>query len=165
MGRKRLGSLDIQEDVEFYERSWRVARFTLGVLLALMLATAVGAFGGGPLSHARAGGPEKPFRVEYERLVRFGASTRLRVHVRPGDQSTAAFTLNREFLDAFLISHVTPAPAGTRLVRGGVTYLFGAEPGTVAEILVELQPARRGLIRGEIASESSRLRLTQFVFP
>ena len=31
----RVASLDNEEDLEFQERSWRVARFTLGALLAL----------------------------------------------------------------------------------------------------------------------------------
>jgi hypothetical protein len=142
-----------------------MSRITMGVLLALMLATAAGAFGNGPLSHARAGRPDDPLRVEYQRLLRFGAVTRLRIHLNPADQAATAFTLNREFLDAYTISRVTPTPAATRLVRDGVSYHFAAEPGAQTEILLELQPARRGVIRGEIASESSRLRLTQFVFP
>jgi hypothetical protein len=50
-------------------------------------------------------------------------------------------------------------------VAEGVTYRFAAEPASTADVLFELQPARRGVIRGEIASGSARLRLTQFVFP
>jgi hypothetical protein len=165
MGRKRLGSLDILEDLEFHDASWRVARITMGVLLALMLATALGAFGSGPLSHARAGNPAEGPRVEYERLLRFGASTRLRIQLGAAQDSTAVVALDRAFLDAFQIRAVTPEPQSTRLGHDGVVYEFAVEPGSNSRVLLELQPARRWAIRSTLHAGQTPLTLTQFVYP
>lgn len=165
MERKRVSSLQIEEDLGFHETSWRVARVTLTLLIAVMLATAIGAFGGGPLSHARALDSTGANRVEFERLLRFGASTRLRIHLGPARDGVATFTLDRVFVEAYQILRITPEPESASLIQEGVAYRFAVEPGSDAEVLLELQPARRWLVRGTIRAGDAPLTLTQFVFP
>ena len=57
---KRVGDLELNQDLAFQYREWAVQRGSRWVLAVFVIAAALGAFGGGPLTHARAGAPGSP---------------------------------------------------------------------------------------------------------
>jgi hypothetical protein len=159
------GNLEVGEDLAFQRWQWRAAQILWAALLAVMAATVLGVFGGGPLSRARAGDAGAPLFVDYERLARFGASMRLVVHARPQPDGDIRFTIDRSILDAFVILHVTPPPASTVVAGSGVEYRFRTGTNGPAAVIVEVQPATRWGVEGAIASPDASVRLRSFIFP
>ena len=74
MAEMKHRGLQIDENLQFQQREWRTSRAAWIVLLLTMAAMALGLFGNGPLSEARAGEPGDALWVEYSRFGRFGAT-------------------------------------------------------------------------------------------
>jgi hypothetical protein len=162
---RRVGSLEVEEDLDFQSRQWPASRALWAVLLALMLATVLGVFGSDPLSRQHAGAPDAPLRVEYERVARFGSSVRLVVHARPQPDGDVRFALARSLLDAFRVRHVTPAPSSSAIVERGVEYRFRAGRSGTATVIFEMQPAIRWSVHGQIESPDGAVHFSQFILP
>lgn len=138
MGRSRV--LDSEADQEFHRREWLIERIGwLGVAIFLVLAFA-GLFGGGPLSHARAGNAEGS--IEYERFVRSGTSTDLVITPAHADPSGLhRVEITADYLEAFRIERITPQPTATRMAGPHLVYEFAAAaPG--AAISFQVHPER-----------------------
>jgi hypothetical protein len=161
---KRFGTLELEEDLAFQRRQWRAAQVLWLVLVATMVATALGVFGNGLLSQARVG-PAHGLHVEYERIVRFGASVRLVVRATPRPDGAVRFTIDRSLLEAFRVQDITPQPSETALVDGGVEYRFRASTSAPSVVVFEMQPAARWSVQGWIRSPDGALRLRQFILP
>lgn len=162
---KRSGTLELDEDLVFQRRQWRASQILWMVLVGTMIATALGLFGNGPLSRARAGAPDGLLQVEYERVVRFGASVRLVVRARPRPDGAVQFTIDQSLLDAFRVQDVTPQPSAAALVDGGVEYRFQANTSAPPVIVFEMQPAALWSVQGEIRSPAGAVQLRQFILP
>jgi hypothetical protein len=162
---KRFRTLELEEDLPFQKRQWRASQMLWLVLVAIMAATALGVFGNGPLSRARAEDPDGPLQVEYERVARFGASVRLVVRARPRADGTVQFRIDRSLLHAFRVQDVTPTPSAAALVDGGVEYRFQANTSGTSAIVFEMQPAAHWSVQGWIRSPDGAVRLRQFILP
>jgi hypothetical protein len=162
---KRFGTLELAEDLAFQQRQWRASQMLWLLLVATMIATVLGVFGNGVLSRARAGAAQGSLQVEYERIVRFGASVRLVVHADPRPDGSVQFTIDRSLLDAFRVQDVTPQPSAAALVDGGVEYRFEANTSAPSAIVFEMQPAARWSVQGWIRSPGGAVRLRQFILP
>lgn len=162
---KRFGTLELEEDLSFQRRQWRASQVLWMVLVGTMIATALGVFGNGPLSSARAGAPDGPLRVEYERVVRFGASVRLVVRARPRPDGAVQFTIDQSLLQAFRVQDVTPPPSATALGDGSVEYRFQANTSAPSTIVFEMQPAALWSVHGQIRSPDGAVQLRQFILP
>lgn len=124
-----------------------------------------GVFGGGVFSRTRAGAPDAPLWVEYDRVARFGASVRLIVHARPQPDGSVRFTLARSLLEALRIQHVTPLPASTSIVGDGVEYRFQAAASGSVPVIFEMQPATRWTVQGHVQSPDGSVQFTQLILP
>lgn len=78
---RRVGDLSIDDDPGFQQHEWRVQRLGWIAALVVLLAAALGLFGGDILSQATAG--EGGLVVEYDRFIRFGAPTTLLLRLSP----------------------------------------------------------------------------------
>jgi hypothetical protein len=161
---RRGPSLELEHDEAFHQREWRVSSLAWFAFLGLMLATGLGVFGSGPLSHAHAEDPDGALRVEYERFARFGAPQRLLVHARPGPDGTVRFLLGHSLRDAFQIRRITPEPESTTIVGDGIEYRFAARGGD-SRVVLDLQPARRGIVEAMIRSPEGAVEFSQLVYP
>lgn len=159
----RVGSLEIDQDVRYQELEWRIERIAWMLGALLLLAAAAGLFGSGPLSSTEAAAG--PARLAYERFLRYGAPHRLRLSVETGDRDVLRIQLPREYLSHMRIDHVFPEPR--RVVSRGdwVRCDIAVAPGSRAEIVFQLEPARRGVVRGSVRVAGERLRLWHFVYP
>ena len=129
-----------------------------------MLAIALGVFGNGPLSHARAGDPSDAVWVEYERFVRFGTSQRITVHVHGQSDGTVRFVLGDPMRNAFRIIDTTPEPLATTIASDGIEYQFKAQ-SSQSTVVIELQPTRRWFIEAMISSPDAAVTFVQLVYP
>jgi len=88
------------------------------------------------------------------------------VRARAGSDGRVSVTLARSLVLGFRVDRVTPTPVRSQAVEAGVEYVFAAEPGNPAAIVIfELQPVQRWLIRGDVSSRDGSLVLTQFIYP
>ena len=123
---KRVGDLDIEQDLDFQQRSWRVQRAGWIAMALVTLLALLGLFGSGPLGNATAGEEGAPLRLEYGRFVRLGAPSHLRVHIGPGTtpNGEAHLWLSRAYLEEIEIQRITPEPDRVEAGPDRLTYIF-----------------------------------------
>lgn len=166
---KRVGDLEISEDMEFQERSWRVQRIGWVIMALLIVAALLGLFGVGPLGQATAGTEADPLWVEYDRFSRLMKSTNLTIYVNPDAAQNGEIRLwiSQNFLDHVEINHITPTEDSAEVMQEGVVYTFqAAETDEPITIMIQLRAAQAGLISGEIGLEGGESQeFTQFIYP
>jgi hypothetical protein len=143
---KRIGSIEIAQDLDFQRASWRVQRVGWVIMLALALFGLAGLFGGGPLSSASAGDEKLGFRVRYDRFTRMAAPQTLYLEVSAASirpDSTFAVWLGREWLETNEVRQVTPEPESTLAAPDAVEYTFRATGGTNTTLTVRFDMETR----------------------
>lgn len=139
--------LDIDQNLAFQRREWAAQRAGWWALTAFVAAAALGAFGKGPISGARAADAAGRLSVEYDRFARVGAPTRLEVRAEAAAAGAGPIEirLTRDYFDAVQIERVLPEPAAVEVGPAEVTFRFGAPaPGTGFAVVLDLQPRRAG---------------------
>jgi hypothetical protein len=166
---KRIGAVEIDENLTHERRSWlfeRAGWVTLAVLLLLALA---GLFGKGLLSYTSASTHDKSLQVEYERFVRFQAPITLRIHLQPEGLSSpkGKVWLSREYLDAIRIEQIEPEPESQETVEDGVLYTFPAQdPNNSVAVTLDAVVEKVGKHYGRIGSAPDRsVSFWQFAYP
>jgi hypothetical protein len=164
---RRVGSLEISEDLEFERGEWRVERAAWGVILLLLVAGLLGAFGGGILSHAEA--ESGPLALEYERLARQRAPTELRLRIAPGTATDGDVRIwfDRAYLDLIAIERIEPEPAAAATGEDRVVYRFAlVNPSQPAEVMVRYQPVVAGTTTLRLGVvDGVEIGVNQFVYP
>jgi len=165
----RVGELEIEEDLDFQRRMWRVQQIGWALLVLVVVAALLGLFGKGPLSRAVAGRAGVPFQVEYERFGRYKAPMRMTIHIGPGvaEQGQIRLWLAREYLEAIQIQQIVPEPADVVSDGTGATYVFqvadSSAPNTVS---VDFVAEQFGLETVRIqVDEWPPLRFRQLIYP
>jgi hypothetical protein len=162
---ERDRSFQLNQDLEFQRREWAVQRASWWVLTAFVAAAALGLFGDGPLSSARAGRAGAPLWVEYERFVRAGATTRLSVHARTSGRASLELLLPRAYFESFRIEQIVPEPASIAIRPGDVSLQFAVAPGAdPLTIVLDLEPLRPGRQRGLFSAGGADVSVSQLVY-
>ena len=163
MSRRRAQN-DFESELIFHEREWRVQRIGWVVLTIFLALALAGLFGGGPLSRAHVEGPAG--RVEYERFVRYGASTTLTVMpATDALHGVSRIEVSAAYLQAFRVEGITPEPSAVRMVGGQLVYEFAtAAPG--ASVTFNLHPQRLWRHRAQLAIDAGApLEISQLTYP
>ena len=141
-------TLEVDEDLEFQKREWVAQRVGLGLLYVFVLAAAFGATGmGGVLSRGEAGRREEPLFVEYERFVRRGAASTVRLHLRasPGE---VKFWVSAPYFEHVRVESIAP-PVQNVLVDGN-RHIYTIQSGSGGVVVtLEVEPHSVGTIDGE----------------
>ena len=145
----RKRTLEIDEDIAFQRKEWVSQRVGVAVLFLTVIGALLGAGGmGGPLSHAEAADSEGAVRLEYERIVRRGATATMRLHLRaePGD---VRFWVASPYFENVIVETVAPAPVLVSVERARHVYTIraGASPVTVT---LHVDHTTIGRIEGEV---------------
>jgi hypothetical protein len=167
---KNSDSLEIDQDLAFQRRSWKVQRIVWVLMFLLIVAALLGLLGGsGAFSTTTVGHESGPFRIQYQRFGRFETSSLLRVILTEGNsaEGQVEITVNQEYLDSFEISQVTPPPEIVMAGQQYLTYLFRLRDSQARGALVFcLKPNRIGLLHGEIGLDQfQRIQFTQLIYP
>ena len=127
----------------------RVGAVTLAVFVA---AAGAGAFGDGPLSHARTSEEGGRLAVEYERFVRASNAAETRVHVPPGGgHGDIRLWIDLRYLDDVDVVAVVPEPYRVEHQGSRVLYMFArADAAAPAEIVFRYEPKRPGRLSGRM---------------
>lgn len=169
-GVRRVSDLEINEDLGYQRRNWAAQRLGWAVMSAVVLAALLGLLGGsGPLSGAAAGGEGSPVSVEeYQRFVRYGAPTTLRLRLEGASgEGRARVWLDRGYLEGYEVQRVTPQPEEVVAGPERITYVFDLAEGAERVVVVfDLQPDVVGPLEGRVGTGGgASLRFRQFAYP
>jgi hypothetical protein len=166
---KRIGDLEINQDMDFQRRCWKVQRIGWTIMVLLILGGLFGLFGRGPFSRTLTSDPSIPLSLEYERFGRYQSRLTLSLHVSPGASEDGKVRLwfSQDFLSRVQIQGITPHPDGTELSSSGTTYIFTlAEPNQGGDVIVHGEAQAIGLLSGKVGlSESRSIPFTQWIYP
>jgi len=160
---------DIDQDLAFSRREWRVERVGWVVIALLVLAGLLGLLGRGPLTEKVAQDAAGQAWVEYYSIDHAGASSELRLHVERGVVAADQvwLTLNAAYLDRIEIESIAPEPAAQQRAEDGIVFGFYLiEPGQPVDLSLQYHFIEYGRATGEIRIEGGpQLSFSQFVLP
>jgi hypothetical protein len=162
-------SAEIDEDMKFQKREWKMQRIAWLVFGLFLLAAFLGVFGSGPINHSTQVDPQGLLSVEYEPLVRRQSPTRLKLQLKAPAQKTdrAQFWIASDCLDALEISQVTPAPE--RMEAMGKRVVYSYPPSREKRELIvgfHFQPLRIGRLPCRIGyPDGTEVEFIQFIYP
>jgi hypothetical protein len=164
----RIGSIEIEQDLEFQRKSWKVQRAAWIIMILITLGGLLGVFGDGPLADARAG-DSRTLTVEYQRLVRLSAEEKLAItpgSASIGSASTVSVWLDRKWMSRHDLRGMVPEPESTSVAADRVTYHFRIDPRVPSKIEFDMQTKAIGLIRGRAGIVGgSTVTFNQFSYP
>jgi hypothetical protein len=166
---KRVGTLELHEDMRFQKREWIAERIGWCIVIALLTAMGLGLFGGnGPVVDAQAGDVGGAFWIRYERFARWQTSTTLEVRVRlDGTPGRKRLVISNRYLQDMLIRGMTPGPESVEEIADDTVFVF-SHSGQSALLVVrfDFEPDRPGLKKARFAIEGGpEVRFRQFVYP
>jgi len=128
-------------DETFEGRWWQFEKVSWMAMLLFAMAAASGVVGRGPISQARRSAGQ--VAVEYDRIVRYQAPTRISLTV-PASSTGSRVHIRRSLLDRLQLESIVPAPLGAEPRDDGAVLLFPAHATSGRITLVE-QPAILGV--------------------
>ena len=162
-GLRRVGDLEINQDLAFERRSWRIRQIANVVFAVLLLAALLGVFGSGVVSDASRESPSNSFVVEYDRFLRFGAPATLHVELRSGGSETNV-SVSRSYLNQFDIRGVKPQPESVTALPDRMVFTFKYEAPTAVDF--NLLPRQPGRQRGTVTVDGEDpVTFSQWVYP
>jgi hypothetical protein len=166
---RRIGDLDIDEDMQFQRRSWALQRVGWMAMLLVVVAGLLGIFGGdGALNQASLGAAASTLRVTYTPFTR--VISPMKLHFQIQDASGADQTriwISRDYLDEMEIRTLEPEAESVEVTSDRLVYTFRlGDINTPAGITFMMEPQRVGSLSGRIGVEGGdSYEFTQFVFP
>ncbi len=149
---KRIGDLEIYQDLAFQEREWKVQRIGWAIMLLVILLALLGLFGTGPISTGSAEGGDGAISAGYERFIRHDGRTTLTLEV-DGDQAAnneVRLWVSQDYLDAMEIQQISPQPSEAIAAGDRVIYVFPIDdPSSTLSVSFSLRPQDMGRITGE----------------
>lgn len=152
-----------------HRSAWRLERVSWAVMALLVVATLLGAFGGGPLSHARSGSDDS-VELEYDRLLRAAAPTEYTLRVQPGIARDGRLDvrIDEGLMDMMQIDSIVPEPESATAGAGHTEFSFQVEAGSRApvHVVIVFQPATFGRFSGILAVDGvPPMPVSHFVYP
>ena len=164
----RVGTIEIEQDLDFQRRSWAVQRVGWIMMLLISIGGLLGVFGGGLLANASVGG-DGELRVEYERLVRMTGSEQLEISLGQGarQSSTMSIWLDRDWLSRHKVRSILPEPDSTSVSPVRVTYHFRVDPAAGrSKVEFDLEIHAFGPMRGKVGIPGGKtVTFDQFSYP
>ncbi len=164
---RRIGDLEIDEDIAFQERSWRLQRVCWMAMAIIIAAGLLGLLGSGPLARGSIASRDGMLQLVYPRLGRLGAPCRLEVHLRAASSDEVRIWLSNAYLDAIPIERVEPPPIRVEAGPDRSAYVvrLGGPAGTAVATFT-LRPVRIGRVEAEVSlDDGAAVGFGQFVYP
>ncbi len=165
----QVGDLQVAQDLDFQQRSWRFQRIGWTIFSLILLAAFAGLLGGGPLSAATAGGENEPLEVQYGRFARHHAPTQIKVMLQPGAVSgdEAHIWIDSQYLDGVELQAIVPEPESVEAEPDRMTYVFKVNQGDrPTNITFNVMPERAGVRNVRVGLDGGpTLNFRQIVYP
>jgi hypothetical protein len=164
---KRIGDLEIDEDIDFQRKEWHVERWGWVLMLIIALAGLLGAFGNGLLSSAAV--QSGPVKVQYGRFERLLAPAQISVRLdqRVVQNGEARLRVDQSLLEYYTVQRIIPSPDSEEVAADHVTFVFKIpKAGKPFRITFNMESNRLGFAQGQVGIENGpTLRLSQFIYP
>jgi hypothetical protein len=143
----------VGEDLGFQRSWWRFERIVWTIFLCMIALDLAGAFGRGPLAHARVISQDGSISVRYERIQRTGTPSVMTITLDSGAARAgeAELFLSDKLVSALGAQRIIPQPAASRIGSGGLTYTFPVT-GQTSIVRIELQPPGPGRFSFEVSA-------------
>lgn len=149
---KRIGDLEIDQDLEFQQREWRVQRVFWAVLVLVVVLGMIGLFGTGPISSATSGSSSQGISVSYERFVRHGGEAELEFTIQPDQvqDGQVEIWISSSYLDDLTIEQYSIEPDEVRSQGERQVFVFLVDSSDEpASIRISIRPDKMGRFAGE----------------
>jgi hypothetical protein len=161
--------LDLDQDLKFQRREWRVQRVGWLLWAVLILAALAGLVGPGPLSSNTAATSDGRLVLKYNRFVHRHHQTEFELTMQPESEQDESIRLrlSQPLLQRIQISRIEPEPASSQLTADGVWYEFNCKPGSKslqAVFRLEHDKIGRGTCQLQLADDQP-LNASFFVYP
>ena len=167
---ERHGSIEVAQDLEFQQKSWRVQRIAWKVMLGIAVAGLFGLFGSGPLANASTEPTDSGVAAKYHRFIRAGGDHTLELTVTPaamdGD-SLLKVWIASDWLSGNEVVAITPQPDSEPITPDRIVYRFAvADHASPVEIRFAFESRKAGLRRwrGGVDGDAT-LSFSQFAYP
>jgi hypothetical protein len=165
---QRIGSLEVEQDLDYQRREWVFERVGWLAMLLLVLAALAGLLGTGALSSTSIGSADGPLRMEYDRFVHYRDPNTLRMLI-DGSQVVGGKTrvwFDRGYLDGVQIENIMPEPEQVVADGTGDTFVFLTEGNEAVRVVFHFSPDQFGWLEGRVQVGSGpKLDFGQFVYP
>lgn len=166
---KKVGSLEIDQDLQFQEKEWRAERIGWVVMALIVLLGLLGLFSRGPLSGSTARSSGGQVEVEYERFLRDRSPVELLLRMpEPRAQGEQiSLWVDKQYLQDFEIRDISPSPEQTIEAGDRLVYIFNTQPGGQPfEVKFNLQAEATGVLDGRAGVEGGEeVQFSQFIYP
>jgi hypothetical protein len=150
---------EIDEQLELQEKGWVIQRVGWIMIIAVMIAGALGLFGNGWISNQTSSSGN--VKAEFERFFRY--ETEMKVLVESSDH-ISSISFPQKYLKDFRIIHFVPEPFNNNTTGNEVRYNFLKGQNKI--VSVYLVPKSYGSIDGSLkVNETIVLNLDHFIFP
>jgi hypothetical protein len=158
--------IELEEAPAFRRRERGFETWGWRVLLGLLVATLLGAFGSGVLSWGHATSAGGLVRVDYERIEHRDGDSTLTVDVaRAGGQEPVRMDLTGPWLQRVHLVDVTPAPAEQIATAAGLRLNLEVAGAGPVRVVVRFQAHDVGLARGAVTVAGESADFAQYVLP
>lgn len=166
---KRVGDLEINEDLDFQRTEWTVERFGWAAILLVVILAGVGLFGHGPISWTTASAADESIDVAYERFGRRGGVFELVIDApaTAAENSMWQIDFARAYLASFTVEAITPEPDSVEAVGGALRYTFvQGTPDAALQVTFTMLPKSLWRQSGTISLVGGEpVDLSHFFFP
>ncbi len=163
--------LELNQDLTFQRRSWRVQRVAWGVMAAIVVATLLGLFGSGLLSSTTVSTPNQTMQVRYERFGRLDSPliTNVRLASGAGDaDGRVRLWVSRGYLSRVAGDGLSPVPETTLTAADRVVFIFRlTDPAQPLDVTFYLNTEKVGSLTGQfgLVNRKAVLTIRQFIYP
>ncbi len=158
--------LELDQDLAFQHRQWRVERICWLIIALLLVAALMGLFGRQPLARVSDHTSDRRLSIHYDRYVRSENNVEFLLTVEPQDGAgIVRLWFDPEYLDAVKIVAVSPVPLRGEARDGGRALVFHTDGSRfTASLSVQFESA--GFLHGRMwVDEGPPLTLSHLVWP
>ena len=154
------------EHTGHHRLGWMLERVGWALMVAVVLAAAVGLFGNGLFSTAAVASADGSLVAQYQRYWRARSPAALEVSW-PAEAGETTIWITGAYLDNFELSGVSPEPAAVAIGAERSYYTFNVREATAtAHVSFRLEAKHGGSFEGTIGRVGGgELTIEQFVFP
>ncbi len=166
---RRIDGIEIEQDMAFQRRSWRVQRWGRTAVFLFVAAGTAGIFGGGGLSRVKQADASGVLRIDHPRFVRATAPFEVKITVDPNASGGEPLALwwDDRIAGHWEIDRMSPEPATEEIGAGRVTCRFAVsatrEPVTV---IIRAKTNEAGRLAGRLGVVGGpELTVKQLTYP
>lgn len=166
---KNVSGLEIDQDLPFQEKEWKIQRIAWALMLLIVLLGLLGLFGQGIISDGTASTSDEALVVYYQRFQRLDGQGSLVIQVAPelitGD--TIQVAISSAFLDEVEIQGYSQEPSEVRNAGDRLVMEFAVDqPGEPVGVTISFIPQSMGRLSGTIGLvDGPDVEIGQFVYP